>query len=577
MFQRKDQASNDNIYLDDPLVVDGREGERVNFRANMNKKRNRRSILLPDEVEDEEEEEEIDSSHDVASKRRRKPGRGRRSMLLPSEEMDDFHCENEESSSGAASFQNLKETGAPSCLKSNTIIVEKDPLSSFSTTVTAATTHTNLAHDELSKDKKAISSTSNAPKPCVELGQEENMQGKPQIVVRKFAPLQKDRLSQMRIAVRKFCSIPLEERYKSQDAAILQIAEVVGYPIIPSIDILRYQHEKIRDASKRIFDASATSPLNLDWTSSPSNSQSTPDARARTRSDAAPTRVDGGVVEKFIVTNEMKRNMIVKMCPILERMESRRKEEVARVEECTGCQVERKRGKYKYVSLSTGKKVPSSKYEELYLDMVGKRRLELQQERIDRIEVAARHAAALQHAAAPQQKVSSESCTCNRPQGGKGISSEIKEPNEPAEECNSLIESTDNRLLAGEQTSYHEVRKTGSEEPQCVPEEETLIPEVCCSNNTAAITTITTTATTTIEGISKGMKNLDERYSRDVEENFPIDDDFPSRDNLSLDPEIAILQTTLFSTMDMALQTYSYEVLKIQEKRRGGQRILMEI
>jgi len=527
MFKKKDPELNHYVSLESESIVDGREEvEQAYHMTKINKKRNRRSLILPGELV--YDEEEIDLSRDVVSKRRQMPERGTRSLLLPSDEGNEFSCENRESANVSGSSQSLMNNEA-------NIITTSNAVTSIATT--------NLVIDEQPKENRSFSSTPNAINPCAGKLEEEQKHGQQQIKSRKFSPVNKDELNQMKIAIRKLCSIPLQERYKSEDAGILHIRDTIGYPLTSAIDKLRHQQE-IKDVMKRNDDASAASSLNLDWKFSPKNNRSTLNEMDASDRDGITARAKESEETKIVITNDMKRSILMKMCPVVEVIEARRKEEEAFVEACTGCCVERKKGRFKYMSLSTGKKVSSSKYQKLYLEMIRKRHLELQKDRREKVEVAPHLAAAL------RQKMPSNSCISHKPQGGQ-ITFENKDIISPI----------------GERTLCNEVDEKDSEEPQCVPEEEfepLMLGDYCSKNST------------TPEEIRKGTKHLDRGYSRDDEDFFPIGDDIPSRDNLSPNPEIAALQITLFSAIDVALGAYSDGVLRLRERQSSEQHTLMD-
>lgn len=139
---------------------------------------------------------------------------------------------------------------------------------------------------------------------------------------------------------------------------------------------------------------------------------------------------------------------------------------------------------------------------------------------------------------------------------------ENTETNKPLQQFNDSIKTKDAKPSTEEDTSCDKVNNNDSDEPQCVPEEdiESLMPAVYSSKNID-----------NAKDMMKGVECLDSRNSTDDEETLP------SRENLSPDPEIATLQTTLFSAIDMALQTYSDDVLELREKRSIEQHTIMNI
>ncbi len=152
-----------------------------------------------------------------------------------------------------------------------------------------------------------------------------------------------DKMMNVKAAIRKYCSLSLEERYKSDEAVLVE--QLTGYPLISSMDkINRKEMEK----------GSISSPIRLNWASSHSSKMS-PSSLVK-------------------LSNEMKRNLFEKIKPLVQIMEKKKKEDIAMLEDATRCRVERKKGKFRYVSLTTGKKVAAREYERRYLYKIKEQR-----------------------------------------------------------------------------------------------------------------------------------------------------------------------------------------------------------
>jgi len=495
MFHKIDQLFHESHCLSGDSVIDGRE-KRTNVIMKK-KKRKRRSILLPGE---EDDEKEIDSSHSFKQKQPKRCMR--KSFLLPNEEMDNFYSEKEKGNRAAAYFRNLKNYGvddSSSCNKTNRKCED-------SSSTVSSTTATGIFIVEQSKksDSSPLSSL------IVKSFEEERYEEEQRKTYRNFSRSLKKKLNQMKSAVRKFCSIPPQDRYKSDEAIFIE--ELCGYPIITSVDKLRRDLEK-----KDINIINGHVQIN--------------DKKEEE--------------DKFRITNEMRRSIIDKMVPVIGIMEARKKEETKFVEACTGCCVERVKGKFKYFNLKMGSEVKAPEYQKLYLDMVKKKRLELRQQRK---EVVGR-----------QQESSIEN---------EVFSLKRRKPNEY-----DVMENKNTKAYEHKSPRYDNKR---SAEQQLMPEKETE----------SSTQVISETKVKTLKEEEKDAR--DGQYCTSLYDkresylpNIPssamtLDDEGNPMniDNLSPDPEMAKIQTKLFSAIDIALRTYSDEVLILQERRNGKKNIL---
>ena len=152
-----------------------------------------------------------------------------------------------------------------------------------------------------------------------------------------------DKMNDIKAAIRRYCSVPLEERYRSDEA--IKVEELTGYPLISSMD--KINREKMENGS-------ISSPIRLNWASSQSSKMS-PKSLAQ-------------------LSNDMKRNLFEKIRPLVQIMEKKKQQDIAMLEDATKCRVERKRGKFRYCCLKTGKKVSSKEYERRYLHKIRQQR-----------------------------------------------------------------------------------------------------------------------------------------------------------------------------------------------------------
>jgi len=136
-----------------------------------------------------------------------------------------------------------------------------------------------------------------------------------------------ENMDEIKASIRRFCALPMEERYKSNDA--IRVEELTGYPLLTGMD---------KENRKRIENGTISSPIKLNWASN--EGKMSPEALAS-------------------LSNEMKRNLFEKIKPLVQIMEIKKKEDTAILEDATKCRVEKKKGRYRYISLVTGKKISS--------------------------------------------------------------------------------------------------------------------------------------------------------------------------------------------------------------------------
>ena len=140
-----------------------------------------------------------------------------------------------------------------------------------------------------------------------------------------------ERMERVRDAVRSLCSVPLDERYKSKDAALIE--DLTGYPILSTIDRTRRNFERKKMRKMK------------------------PDEFSKAKHNS-------------------KRNIINGMGALVKKMEKRKKEQDYDLEQGTGCRVEKKKGRYKYFNIESGERISSKKYQGLYLSRMREKQME---------------------------------------------------------------------------------------------------------------------------------------------------------------------------------------------------------
>lgn len=160
-------------------------------------------------------------------------------------------------------------------------------------------------------------------------------------------------MKKVKESIRRFCSIPLKERYKSEDAIIVE--QLCGYPLINTMEKARHQREKSDLAS----------------------------SNTRIRTDD-----DEKEIERKL-GNSVKREIVTKMGPLISVMEAQKKQDIELMEAGTGCRVQkRKGGKFKYINMANDVKVPTSEYERRYVSVLKLKRLAREEERKNDLAVA---------------------------------------------------------------------------------------------------------------------------------------------------------------------------------------------
>jgi len=353
-------------------------------------------------------------------------------------------------------------------------------------------------------------------------------------------------------SIRIFCSLPLEERYKSKEATIVE--ELSGYPLINAMDKARRDRElavpttsTIEDSDNNRENSNSTSSaktavgegrsegLNPSLSSDGANPDIDIDEnntnantnRNEQHKDKARENVQGEdsrekEEELRLANNNVRRNIIAQMGSLIPIMEARKKEDTEFMEAGTGCRVVRRSGnKFKYINMSTGQKVSGREYERRYLSALEKKRL------------TDRSFATVQ---VEEQSTSDESLP-------------TEEENKPEQKANRVqpvcVPTSKNGVQTNDGVSLLPIEQEESRNKEN-RKDLTVSNEVPAQDSSSVV--------------AKTSKK-ESKESLQLEE-------IPSRDEISNDPEVAAAQKELFNAFDNALRKYSDEILRIKAKRK---------
>jgi hypothetical protein len=224
------------------------------------------------------------------------------------------------------------------------------------------------------------------------------------------------------------------------------------------------------------------------------------------------------------ITNDMRRGVILRMLPFYPVLEGRKQEEIESTQNYTGCKVEKKKGRCQYISIETGKKISSKTYKDKYLNMLkSKRLMKLEKKKTT--------------------KQALTDCT-NKPQSELSTVDEI---HDKEDEVNLLV--SDASMNVESQTVSLLSDRTRIDGYEKNKHDNNHHDEVTSNKHQRGI--------------------VDELVNRDVPIDLATLIAFPSRDNISSDPEIAAAQRSLFSSIDHANQVYISKLKAILDAREG--------
>ncbi|GFH61036.1 hypothetical protein CTEN210_17512 [Chaetoceros tenuissimus] len=146
-------------------------------------------------------------------------------------------------------------------------------------------------------------------------------------------------MDEINMHIRKYCSLPLHMRFKSEEAVAIET--LTGYPITSTMDKMN---------KEKLDNGTISTPIKLSQRSTPS-------------SEVSPKSMNA-------ISQQIKQSLFEKIRPLITIMENKKTQDTAQLEEATKCRVERRKGKFRYVSLDTGTKVSSKEYERRYLQHI---------------------------------------------------------------------------------------------------------------------------------------------------------------------------------------------------------------
>ena len=146
-------------------------------------------------------------------------------------------------------------------------------------------------------------------------------------------------MDEINMHIRKYCSLPLHMRFKSEEAVAIET--LTGYPITSTMDKMN---------KEKLDNGTISTPIKLSQRSTPS-------------SEVSPKSMN-------VISQQIKQSLFEKIKPLITIMENKKTQDTAQLEEATKCRVERRKGKFRYVSLDTGTKVSSKEYERRYLQHI---------------------------------------------------------------------------------------------------------------------------------------------------------------------------------------------------------------
>ena len=354
-------------------------------------------------------------------------------------------------------------------------------------------------------------------------------------------------------AVREICSLPESERYGSEQAGVVEV--LGGYPYVPPA-------EKERMKPRRIGKGKKGDGEDLNWTLSP-NTPGGPENGTKPADDPPMSPID-----PVAATLEKRKELILTLGPVVERMEAKRKEETDAARQATGCRVSRtKRGRYKYYDVASGDEVAPEEYKRRYLAMIGKNR------GIDQNDSDSAGLSISTEAKCEVEKFDSAKSedTCL---------AAVAKDKSPSDTKVSQAEAPDQETSAAHETDMS-IDDDGEDMDislMSMQDVEGVVPKGADDGEPGLERTIE-------NGSFKLKENSSVPKSDEVEEEkvaspaYPEHDQssssefilpLPDRDDPDTDPQIAAAERRLWSDIDTALARYSREVISIRAARKMG-------
>ena len=226
--------------------------------------------------------------------------------------------------------------------------------------------------------------------------------------------------------------------------------------------------------------------------------------------------------EKHRLENDVRRKIVTRISTLLPIMEQRKKQDQESMENDTGCRVEKRKGRFKYIEMKSNEKVTPQEYEKRYLAALQQRRIERDEEE-DRLAKEENEMKKEEEKLARKGTIEVET-SINATTNTNNVAAESHSPSSTSDESLPPHDKEGNKFM--------------TEKPKNQNEEQT-------------------------EGITSSESDRNNDSSSGLK--FAH---IPSRDEISNDPEIAAIQKELFHAFDDALRVYSDKYFAILEQRK---------
>ena len=351
-------------------------------------------------------------------------------------------------------------------------------------------------------------------------------------------------------AVREICSLPESKRYDSDQAGVVEL--LGGYPYIPPAEKERLKVSKSRNKDAKKMTAGEKGDGNdLNWTFSPS----TPGPKPADDPPMSP-------VDPIAATLEKRRELILTLGPVVERMEAKRKEDTEAARQATGCRVSRtKKGRYKYYDLDTGNEVSPEEYKRRYFAMISGNHGGDQDQSSD-------------PAPSPdaQAKMEEENAAVAK-ETDSGDTRDLQDEGPDQE-------SSTNDMSIDEDGDDMDISLMSMQDIEDVVSKDAIVEEACneASNENDSLNIEPNASSTEMRGgdeveaeeekVTSPAPGKPNQPSSSSSADFILP--LPDRDDPDTDPQIAAAERRLWSDIDAALARYSRDVISIRAARKMG-------
>ena len=351
-------------------------------------------------------------------------------------------------------------------------------------------------------------------------------------------------------AVREICSLPESKRYDSDQAGVVEL--LGGYPYIPPAEKERMKVSKSRNEDAKKMAAGEKGDGNdLNWTFSPS----TPGPKPADDPPMSP-------VDPIAATLEKRRELILTLGPVVERMEAKRKEDTEAARQATGCRVSRtKKGRYKYYDLDTGNEVSPEEYKRRYFAMISGNHGGDQDQSSD---------------PAPSPEAQAEMEEENATVAKETDSGDTRDLQDEGPDQ----ESSTHDMSIDEDGDDMDISLMSMQDVEDVVSKDAIAEEASneASNENDSLNIEPNASSTEMRGgdevEAEEEKVASPAPGKPNQPSSPSSADFilplPDRDDPDTDPQIAAAERRLWSDIDAALARYSRDVISIRAARKMG-------